>query len=229
MEIERSMTMFIYNRNVLGIELLKVKEVAMKKDHESMRYLFDYYHSLLKCNMDQYHTTGFITAFSPDICYHLLSVHFILDYIDHFYDGTKVWDKPFTKPLLLQHELGLENYVPFHEHFFEEIVPSLTKLSKLTKNKLNIFFFPYQHSKDFLIEYTILGDILVIFSSNENGKHISTMQTDDYMKCILQGVSKFYLKKELRNNVPYFFKTETNFTNDLINWFYGKDSLYFHK
>lgn len=211
--------MLIQSQGALSYEIMKVKNAVKTRDSQSIQTYYDNYINLLRVPKKEVVHQGFLTFCSDTISYHLLSVYLLLDLIEYFWNGKRFIDVSLSKKMPLLEELSLDTKKEIKG--FNEIIEASKRIKKISKTPLHVFFLPFEHSKEYLLDFTFPGNILVIFpQEDEYGNTLS-------LELFYQGIADFYLEKQLKGIVPPWANDKEMFTREFIKWCKDKPSKFY--
>ncbi|WP_336770355.1 hypothetical protein [Bacillus bombysepticus] len=196
--------MKIENKQLLQVELFRIKGVWYDKNLAEWERLYHHYSSHLSCPPSQRRINGNLIAYSPSISYHITSIHFLLDFLDTVCDGRKFHASLQPNKLFLYQQL--EEYPQPIEYPWEEYVQDIVSYSSAFRHPVHIFFLPVHHNENLATRVTASNNILVLFSNSTK-------------KDLIYGLAFIYLEKYLRQ-LPPRFKNKEQFAEAFANGTY---------
>lgn len=196
--------MRIQTKGNLFFEIVKIKNAVKKQDSALLTSYYDQYLEQLSVPSKEVFHAGCFTLYSEKISYHLLSIYLLLDLIDFYWDGKKFINlNKENNPELLT-ILNLEKTKSFEDT--EIIKENIHMMQKITKHRLHVFLMPFEFHKDYSLEITYPGNVLILFP------------TSGSPESLYDGVSDFYLKKHQKEILPHWAETSKDFQTEFKKW-----------
>lgn len=204
----------ISSQSHLILEFRKVNEAIGKRNSSLLKkYHREYINQLRVPKTDVFHENN-ITIYSSNVSYHLLSLYFLLDVIEYFWDGKRVYERPFNKDMFLFKELNLTEMKEASS--IDDLKSSISKVSNTVSSKLFVFLLPYSFSKNYALQIAFPGNVLILYHNDQKSF------TDNFF----EGVGEFYLKSKLRNKLPRWADSEEEFIREFLYWCQNKHSRF---
>lgn len=193
----------------LNMQIGKISVALQKKDKKEMEKLYrDYQKELSVPSKDIYHTE-YVTLSSKHISYHLLSVYYLLDFIDKVWDGNEFVSKKEKQRILFQKELTYTEEGEMGE--IDDYKEIINQISGILTRRLYIFMHPFQPKDDkktYAYVDAMPGDVIILFAQSK----------DKVFASLCEGVASFYIKTILQGHLPPWANTTNEFISEFTLW-----------
>lgn len=187
--------MKITSKAHLQAEMFRLQTVFRSQQHVEMNTLVRHYTAQLSCPPSERSNIGFLTLYSPNISFHIASLHVLLDCWDSMYDGRRFHKAPAPNQLFLYNDL-LGQPSDFN-HNISDMCTQIRPFSTPFRHATHIFCLPVLSPHPYLTRITPSSNIVVVFASSP-------------ADAVLHGLGEIYLQKYLRH-LPPNFKTPQQF------------------
>lgn len=203
-----------YTQARLVLEMRSIKDAIQKKDKFTLDTLLKTYKESLKVPKDEIMHKKNITVCSYNVSYHLLSLYFLLDFIEFYYDGYYIYERQAEKNMFLINELSLkETGNSIEKEFLKD---GIDKISEEVEEKIFVFLLPYKNKVNYTLNVAYPGHILILYAND----------LETTKKAFYEGIGEYYLNVKRKGYLPSWTNSQEKFLKEFVLWAEGKASKF---
>lgn len=211
--------MLINNKQVLNLELIKIKQTMKENDFHSLAVFKERYYENISIPKESIHKLNSFIFYSQEYSYHLLSTFLLLDTIDNFMNNKLDHLNAIKADKSLYYSLSVSEDNLFNE---EDIIGNLNlkKVESMVRDEIHIYLLPFINDEvNYSIKTTLSSTIVILYNNN----------LDDINQSIYSACGEYYLEKKLRGKIPYWAKNKEDFVNEFNLWCNNDSSKFKNK